>query len=146
MVVWSSYGEDGDLGGIFGQRFDRSGEPVGAEFAVNVSTEGHQAQPQVASDAPGNFVVAWTTEAGEELPSSVNVRRFDRQGKAMSSEVRMEGREAAGARLVDLQVSPLGDYSVRWEAHDSNGNGQGQSVQRFDSSGRSLGPTTEVPE
>jgi hypothetical protein len=146
VVVWSSYGEDGDLGGIFGQRFDSSGKPAGDEFAINVSTKGHQAQPQVASDAAGNFVVAWTTEGGEELLSSVSVRRFDRQGKAMSEEVTMEGKDAEGARLVDLQVSPLGDFSVRWEAHDPYGNGLGQYLQGFDSSGRSLGPTLEVPE
>jgi len=58
----------------------------------------------------------------------------------------MVGLEAAGARLVDLQVSPLGDFSVRWEVHDAQGKGRGQYMQRFDSTGQSLGPAMEVPE
>ena len=84
---------------------------------------------------------------------------FQRLGRRIQKDSAVASDSAANAVVVwsgygedgDLvgvfgQVSPLGDFSVRWEAHDSNGNGRGQYVQRFDSSGRSLGPTMEVPE
>jgi hypothetical protein len=59
VVVWSSDGQDGDSYGIYGQRFDASGIPQGAEFLVNTHTTDAQSQPSVAMDADGDFVVVW---------------------------------------------------------------------------------------
>ncbi len=61
VVVWSSYNQDGDYAGVFGQRFSAVGVPQGTEFQVNAFTTGHQHAPAVASAANGNFVVAWTS-------------------------------------------------------------------------------------
>ena len=61
IVVWSSYGQDGDLGGIFGQLFDAKGNATGEEFQINTVTAGHQARPQVVYLPGGGFVVGWTT-------------------------------------------------------------------------------------
>ncbi len=58
VVVWDSaaqyYAYD-----VFGQQFDSSGIPVGAEFRVSSGTAGARLSPRVAADAGGNFVVAW---------------------------------------------------------------------------------------
>ena len=60
VVVWSDYsGEDGDYAGVFGQRFDASGEKVGSEFQVNTYTTGFQGDASVAMDTRGGFVVIW---------------------------------------------------------------------------------------
>jgi hypothetical protein len=61
VVVWESshVGEDGE---IFGQRYDSTGRPLGGEFRVNTLTSGFQITPSVASDASGNFVVAWASD------------------------------------------------------------------------------------
>jgi hypothetical protein len=40
--------------------FALSQVPVGAEFQVNTYSSGDQFAPQIASDAAGNFVVAWS--------------------------------------------------------------------------------------
>jgi hypothetical protein len=42
VVVWSSYGQDGDGQGVFGQRFDSAGSSQGGEFQVNTYTTGNQ--------------------------------------------------------------------------------------------------------
>src|SRR5262245_2925772 len=61
VVVWSSYGQDGAGDGVFGQRYASNGVPQGAEFQVNTYTPNYQYVPAVASDAVGNFVVAWSS-------------------------------------------------------------------------------------
>ena len=67
VVVWKSDGQDGSGRGVFGQRYDASGARAGAEFQVNTYTTGDQDRPRVASDAAGNFVVAWDERrAGRE--------------------------------------------------------------------------------
>src|SRR5262249_20034412 len=60
VVVWQSQGQDGDGWGIFAQRFDRTGAPVGGEVVVNQSTAGDQQVPAVVYDPSGaSFTVAW---------------------------------------------------------------------------------------
>lgn len=38
VVVWQSFGQDGSGLGVFGQRYDSTGLPVGSEFQVNTAT------------------------------------------------------------------------------------------------------------
>ena len=72
VVTWGSGpGQDGNLNGVFGQRYDPSGLGLGAEFRVNSYTTGSQAlfdllngvivPPSVGQDARGNFVVVWSS-------------------------------------------------------------------------------------
>jgi hypothetical protein len=53
--VWAA--SDGSDRGIFGQRYDSAGLPVGGEFQANVDTANEQFSPAVAG-ADG-FVVVW---------------------------------------------------------------------------------------
>ncbi len=57
VVVWTSEDQDGSQDGLFGQRYDREGIPMGGEFAVNLNTEGSQTNPSVAGI--GSFVAVW---------------------------------------------------------------------------------------
>jgi len=59
VVLWQSLSQDGSGLGVFGQRFEGSGVPIGPEFLVNTYTTAAQAVPSVAADPLGNFVVVW---------------------------------------------------------------------------------------
>jgi hypothetical protein len=60
------------------QRFDVAGVPLGGEFQVTtpVGTAGN-GYPSVASDADGNFVVAWTSFYHGGSGTGVFARRYD---------------------------------------------------------------------
>ena len=60
VVTWSGVGLTRTPTGIFGQRYDSSGNPLGGEFQINTYTTGNQSYGSVASDANGNFVVTWS--------------------------------------------------------------------------------------
>ena len=60
MIVWTSLGQDGSLGGVFGQFVHEDGSLVGSEFRVNTTTFGQQIQQVVASDGVGQFLAVWT--------------------------------------------------------------------------------------
>ncbi|CAD7849501.1 MAG: hypothetical protein [Olavius algarvensis Delta 4 endosymbiont] len=62
VIGWQSYGQDGDVWGIYAQRFYSNGTPIGTEFLVNNHTEGDQSLPSAAMDSAGNFVIAWQIE------------------------------------------------------------------------------------
>jgi hypothetical protein len=60
VVSWESQaGEDGDSTAVLAQRYSSAGARVGAELLVNTYTVSSQRVPAVASDADGDFVVAW---------------------------------------------------------------------------------------
>src|SRR5262249_17869774 len=58
VVVWQS-GPAAGLTQIIGQRYASSGAALGGEFRVNTYLGLPNYEPDVASDAGGNFVVVW---------------------------------------------------------------------------------------
>lgn len=75
LVTWNSFGQDGDSWGVFGQRFDAAGVPIGDEFLVNETTSGYQSFGSnftgieaVAELQDGNLVFSWSgSGSGEGL-------------------------------------------------------------------------------
>ncbi|MGB0903299.1 MAG: beta strand repeat-containing protein, partial [Mangrovicoccus sp.] len=63
VVVWNSEGQDSNGSGIFAQRFDQNGQPVGQEFRVNDRTSGNQTEPDVTGLENGGFVITWTDQS-----------------------------------------------------------------------------------
>jgi len=62
VVVWQSEGQDGSGGGVFAQRYDSAGSPLGVEFRLNSYTTLDQALPSVAKKPNGDFVVVWQSQ------------------------------------------------------------------------------------
>jgi hypothetical protein len=107
VVVWSSFGQDGDLYGVFAQRFSSAGTKMGPEFQVNQFTQNNQRSAVVAGFAGGGFLVAWISEqfkgsafntdaSGLPAPDGssglliydvdVHVRRYDATGESIADE------------------------------------------------------------
>jgi hypothetical protein len=75
VVAWASY-QDGSTYGIFGQRYDSAGTPLGTEFRVNTFTTNGQTRPAVAADPLGNFVVTWDSQLQDGLGLGVFGQRY----------------------------------------------------------------------
>jgi hypothetical protein len=144
VVAWSSYGQDGDLGGIFARVLDASLSPLGEELAVNEDWRGHQSRPQVAFDTMGSFVVAWETELAGAVPARISFRRFSPSGPPSGPEISVAIDEEASLRLVDLAVDPLGEITIRWAVRLVSGEHLGVLNQRFDEAGAALGGPERV--
>src|SRR5262249_31159942 len=80
VVVWASGGQDGDGYGVFGQRFDASGNKLGSEFQVNTYTTSNQKSPVVAINETRQFVVAWESFGQDGDNYGVFARRYDAAG------------------------------------------------------------------
>ena len=75
VVVWTSE-QDGSNTGVFGQRYDSTGAPLGPEFRVNTYKTDSQALPAAASDGAGNFVVVWTSYGQDGSNAGVFGQRY----------------------------------------------------------------------
>lgn len=110
VVVWRSDGEDGDLGGIFGQRFDSAGTRQGEQFQVNTLTLGDQTVPGVAKNGAG-FLVVWESDDG--IDRGVFARTFDAAGAAQATEFRVNANLSAEEEIPAVAASAAA-FVVSW--------------------------------
>jgi cysteine-rich repeat protein len=117
VVAWKDDGgQDGSLGGVFGQRYDGAGTRLGTEFQVNTYTTSTQYLPSVAADASGTFVVVWYS-VGDGSDRGVFGQVFDGTGAAKGGEFQVN------TYTTDRQLFPAvamlrrgGDFVVVWQS------------------------------
>lgn len=144
VVVWESYGQDGDLGGIYARLFDSSGSPINGEIPVNAVTAGHQELPQVAYLPGGSFVVAWQTRPIGSVPGALSFRVFSGSGQPLTGEIQLPGLPGATSRLLDAVGTPTGTVRLRWGLDNPDGTTLGLWMQEFNSAGVAVGPATPL--
>jgi hypothetical protein len=134
VMVWESYGQDGDGHGVFARRFDASGNPHAPEFPVNAYTTGSQWFPDVASDANGNWVAVWQSNS-HELGPGLFARRYDSGGNPRGGEFAIEVDEYAEAPSVASAAD--GAFVVVWTSLGPYG--QDVFGKRYDATGAAEG-------
>jgi hypothetical protein len=140
LVVWSSFNEDGDAYGIYGQRFDASGSPLGAEFPVNTYTTANQNESVVAEDRNGNFVVAWQSNGQDGDGYGVFARRYDAGGNPLGGEVPVNGYTTGSQKRPAVAMSRAGRFVVVWwDASGHDGDADGIFGQLYDDNGQPVG-------
>ena len=137
VIVWTSIGQDGSGGGIYGQRYSADGQPLGGEFLINTTTVAHQSLPTVAMDSHGAFVVAW---AGQDTSGSgIFAQRFDANGNKLGGEVIVNSFQLGEQSGPSLAMDAAGNYIVVWESFGQDGSGYGIYAQRFNADGAARG-------
>ncbi len=143
VVIWT--GQDGDLSGIYAQRFDAAGAPQDSEFRVNEFTIGEQVVPAVAMDADGNFVVAWDDWYGQDTSGrGVFARRYDAAGLALGSQFQVNSFTTGDQTRPAVAMDADGDFVVVWSSFAQDGGGWGVAARRFDAMGAAQGSDFQV--
>jgi hypothetical protein len=139
VVAWTDRGQDGDQGGIFGQRFNSGGVPQGSEFQINSYTTSDQLGPTVASDAGGNFVVAWLGAIDQDGEGwGIFGQRYDSGGVAQGSEFRVNSFTSGTQFDPSVASDANGNFVVVWHSYQ-DGYRFGIYGQRYDSAGAAQG-------
>ena len=141
VVVWQD-GTVGGAGGVFGQRYDSSGAPLGPEFQVETYTTGLQGFPSVSADASGDFVVVWHSDGQDGSDLGVFGQRYSSAGSPLGPEFRVNTNTTGGQGSPAVTVDGAGNFAVVW--HGADGSGSGVFGQRYDSSGAPLGSEFRV--
>ena len=133
VVVWESHGQDDPFpgAGVFAQRYDASGTPLGGEFQVNAYTTGYQIESDVASDPSGAFVVVWRS-----MDVGIFGRRYDATGTPGAEFPISVGDSPAVA------MDGAGGFVVVWRGFDAINDGI--FGRRYDGSGAPQGPAFRV--
>ncbi len=145
VVVWASYGQDGDGWGVFAQRYNASGEPQSGEFQVATTTAGNQRRGSVAMDADGDFVVTWDGRGpGDTL--GIFARRYNAAGKPQDGEFQVSYGSNPSGSSPSVAMHADGDFVVVWIADQRRGSvamdADGDFVVTWD--GRGSGDTLGI--
>jgi len=143
VVTWQSYGQDGFAFGVFGRRFDSSGNALGAEFQVNQFTTSNQDYPAISHNSSDGFVVTWQSNGQDGSGYGILGRRFDSSGNALDSEFLVNQVTINGQLDSAISHSSSGGFVVVWEDFTDTSN-FGVFGLRFDSSGGVLGQEFRV--
>ncbi|MCC6572313.1 MAG: hypothetical protein IT462_00860 [Planctomycetes bacterium] len=142
VVVWT--GADSDSTGIFGQRFDADGAPVGGEFRVNSTQANSQVAASVAMDADGNFTVVWQSYIDATDENDILARQFAEDGTPLGGEFGVNGAVANDQFEAAIAMDADGNFAVVWTAEGGDSDGYGVKLRLFDAAGNSLGSDTPV--
>lgn len=102
IIVWGSYGQDGDHFGVFAQLFDSTGATSGSEFQINQTTNKSQHHAEVAMTEEGTFVVAWTSYGQDGNRDAVIARPFKDDGSSLGDEVTVNSTTTNFQQLPDV--------------------------------------------
>jgi hypothetical protein len=142
VVVWTSLIQDGSGGGIFGQRYDSSGAPLGPEFRINTYTTHAQGLAAVASDSSGNFVVVWASYQDGSL-RGVFGQRYASTGEPLGLEFRVNTHTTNRQKDPAVASDSSGNFVVVWSGAGT-GDTYGIFGQRYANTGEPLGPEFRV--
>ena len=136
IIVWQSNGEDGSGYGIYSQRYDGNGSPVGGESLVNSTTSGDQANASVTALSGGGWVVTW--ESPDSDGSGVYYQQYDSSGNVVVSETQVNTTQTGDQTLPAVTGLADGGYIVTWLS------GTSAYTQRYDASGNAVGGETAL--
>jgi len=147
IVVWQSgsfiEGPDGDSYGVFGRQIDGVGAPLGGEFQVNTYTYATQYHPEVAANALGEFVVAWSSlQDGDDYGNFG--QRFDAAAGRVGLEFQLNTFTPGEQFLPVPALRDSGDFTVVWGSNFLDGDLPGVFARLYDASGVAAGPELQV--
>jgi len=146
VAVWNSYQQDGSSGGIFAQRLSDTGEFLGDEIPINGLTEGNQAEPAVAMDPNGGFLVCWRGPGVLADNDDIFIRLFDPNAVPEANDIVVneftdnDQRNPRAAALAE-------GYILVWESKGLLGDTNRQVCARIlDPFGQAIGPEIRISD
>ncbi len=117
VVTWSRFIPLVDVD-IRGQRFDASGRPVGAEFAINVTVADEQLESQVTALTDGRFVVTWvdrSTFSADTFGAAVRAQVFSSNGARLGPELLVNTTTGGNEDKPSITALANGGFIVAWQ-------------------------------
>jgi hypothetical protein len=139
VVAWQSDNQDGNVFGVYAQRYNSAGVPQGSEFRVNTWTTNNQAAPSVAMDSDGDFVIAWDSINQDGSTYGVYAQRYNSAGVPQGSEFRINTWTTSYQYYPSVAMDSDGDFVVTWLSFNQDGSNAGIYAQRYNNAGAPQG-------
>jgi len=139
VVLWHSNLQDGTSYGIFGQRFDATGNAQGSEFKVNEWTTDSQSWPRLTALADGGFIAVWHSYLQDGSDLTAIGRRYDAEGHPMTGEFRLNAIPGYAQGYPAVTVLDDGSLIAVWSCYFNDADRRTEIVmRRFDGNGNPI--------
>ncbi|MEO1368350.1 MAG: hypothetical protein AAFX50_14345, partial [Acidobacteriota bacterium] len=139
VVVWTSFGQDGDGNGGFGRRFGADGAALGPEFQVASDTSGRQTPSDVSVGQDGSFIVSWRSAlAPGDDNDDFRARRFDASGAPIGSDFVVPFQPDSDQFDGQVAISNSGRFFAAWTGERADFSNFGVRGRLFEADGTPL--------
>lgn len=138
VVTWVSETQNASFNGIYAQRYNAAGTPLGAEFIVNTNATFIQQSPSVAMDAAGDFVIAWANNL-DLSGNGIFAQRYNATGVAQGNEFRVNTFTTSDQSQPSVAMDAAGDFVISWQSDSQDGSAIGVYAQRYNAAGVAQG-------
>ena len=142
VVSWVDTGQQST--GIYGQRFDSTGNKLGGEFQVNSYTVLDQQEPALTALDDGGFVVSWQSNGQDGDGYGIFAQRYDASGNTVGSEFQVNTTTSNSQEFSTGVGLSDGGFLIAWTSNLQDGSGYGVFGQRFDQNGGSVGNEFQI--
>ncbi|MAT16783.1 MAG: hypothetical protein CMJ46_16110, partial [Planctomyces sp.] len=139
VITWVDQTQDGSDYGIYAQRYDVAGQPVGGEFRVNTTTLYIQTYPSISMNASGEFLISWHSALQDGSDYGVFARRYDSSGTPLGGEFQVNSYISGTQYLSSAAITDTGEFLIAWTDQGQDGSSHGVFAQRYDAEGNALG-------
>jgi hypothetical protein len=120
FVAWSSYAQDGDHYGVYGQLYDNTGATIGGEISINTTTAGTQNNPHVNPTKDG-WVVTWTSYNQDGDAAGVYAQAYLQDGTPVGVETLINSTTANYQMLSNVAGnSNIDNLVIGWQSGGHN--------------------------
>jgi hypothetical protein len=118
LVIWEGRNLSAnfaDYSGIFAQRYDASGRPLGEELQINGDASYFAVSPAMAMDSAGNLVVVWAGDSADRGGGGIFARRYDAAGRAFGAEIQISESSTEAQFAPAVATDDEGGFVVVWQ-------------------------------
>lgn len=124
VVVWTSP-DDGSGSGVYMQRYDADGLPLGKAKRCNTFTTGNQAMPSVSALSNGGYIVAWRSSGQDGSGTGIYGQRFDSFGTKVGAGFRLNTNTFLDQTHPRVAGLDNGGFVGAWNSDNQDGDGYG---------------------
>ncbi len=107
-----------------------------SQIVVNVKTEGHQSEPDVAMDKNGNFVVVWTDDHDNNGSTQIYMRGFNADGSQRFATKTVNTIDTRNQYQPRIAMAADGQFAVSWTDTESSASTPQINVRGFTADGK----------
>ena len=147
VISWQSFGQDGSSNGIYAQRYNNLGVAQGGEFRVNDYIASNQANPTVAMDTDGNFVISWQSDGQDGSINGIYARRYNNLGVAQGGEFKVNTYTTNDQANPTVAMDADGSFVISWQSFGQDGSSNASNgiyAQRYNNLGVAQGGEFKV--
>ena len=140
--VLTLYKQEGNIAGLYAQRYDASGAPV--EGLTQVNTSGNPSEPAITTLDDGGYVITWSSYSDGGSATDIFAQRYDASGTAVDAEAVINTTTTGYQSSPSIAALIGGGYVITWSSSNVAGEQTDIFARPYDATGTAVNAETRI--